>query len=296
MNEEIRFEVGEKYENMKGVFEVIAIHRDSMDIRWETGEEISTPIVLQQRIIERMQHEKEMEAEQLLQKAKKAKASASKGSKLFSGLEAGDFSLAISKTTWRGRGQLGGAVARQLTDKTFKFNSWAVLRKPEIHWLDIKRQKQEDLPFQIKFFARVDENAIYFGLHVPSPDSSTTAVGDWPAVMAWLDRPENETWFKKQCVSYGVYLCDLSKKGFGGTLEVKEDQWVHCQTDNKIVGLDALGAFLSAAGKSGEIDLRVEKRMAKDAAIERKQDVAGDFAVLFGGLMPLYAAGITRQA
>ena len=59
--DEIQFEVGGKYENMKGVFEVIAIRRDSMDIRWESGEEISTPIELQQRIIEIMQHEKEME-------------------------------------------------------------------------------------------------------------------------------------------------------------------------------------------------------------------------------------------
>ena len=70
MNEAIRFVVGEKYENMKGTFEVIAIHRDQMDIRWENGEEISTPIALQQRIIERMQHEKEMEAEQEAQQKK----------------------------------------------------------------------------------------------------------------------------------------------------------------------------------------------------------------------------------
>ena len=74
MMDEIRFEVGGKYENMKGVFEVIAMRRDSMDIRWESGEEISTPIELQQRILERMQHEKEMEEAKALQKAKKAKA------------------------------------------------------------------------------------------------------------------------------------------------------------------------------------------------------------------------------
>ena len=72
--DEIRFEVGGKYENMKGVYEVIAIRRDSMDIRWENGEEITTPIELQQRIIERMRHEKEMEEAKALKKAKKSKA------------------------------------------------------------------------------------------------------------------------------------------------------------------------------------------------------------------------------
>ena len=79
--EEIQFEVGGKYENMKGVFEVIAIHRGSMDIRWESGEEITTPIELQQRIIERMEHEKEMEEAKAKQKAKKAKAASSKAGK-----------------------------------------------------------------------------------------------------------------------------------------------------------------------------------------------------------------------
>ena len=111
MMDEIRFEVGGKYENMKGVFEVIAMRRDSMDIRWESGEEISTPIELQQRILERMQHEKEMEEAKALQKAKKAKAASSKAGRAFTGLEASDFSNTVSKTSWRGRGQLGGAVA-----------------------------------------------------------------------------------------------------------------------------------------------------------------------------------------
>ena len=77
MTEEIKFEIGEKYENMKGEYEVLAIRRDSMDIRWEDGEEISTSIDLQRRIIERMEFEKELEIIQAAQKLKKAKASSS---------------------------------------------------------------------------------------------------------------------------------------------------------------------------------------------------------------------------
>jgi hypothetical protein len=72
MTEEIKFEIGEKYENMKGAFEVLAIRRDSMDIRWEDGEEISTSIDLQRRIIERMQFEKELEITQAAQKTQKS--------------------------------------------------------------------------------------------------------------------------------------------------------------------------------------------------------------------------------
>ena len=73
MIKEIQFEVGEKYENMKGIFEVLAIKGDLMDIRWVTGEEITTPIALQQRILERMHHEKELAKLKAFQAAKKAK-------------------------------------------------------------------------------------------------------------------------------------------------------------------------------------------------------------------------------
>jgi hypothetical protein len=65
-----------------------------------------------------MRFEKELEITQAAQKLKKAKASASKGGKHFAGLEDTDFSNTVSKTTWRGRGQLGGAVASTVKKQT----------------------------------------------------------------------------------------------------------------------------------------------------------------------------------
>jgi hypothetical protein len=290
MMDEIQFEVGEKYENMKGVFEVIAIHRDAMDIRWESGEEISTPIELQQRIIERMQHEKEMEEAKALQKAKKAKSS-SKAGKQFVGLEEGDFGTTVSKTSWRGRGQLGGAVAQKFKNRQFKFNSWAVLRKPEVNWLDVKRQKQKDLPLQAKFFARVDEKRFSFGIHLPATNPEADAQGDWPKLLAWLEKPENDSWMKKQCGSHALCLTDAGNKGFLGDLEAREDQWVHLLPDDSEAVVDSLPAFLSEAAANGPLDLRIETRLEKASAVEKKQGIADEMAVLFESMMPLYAAG-----
>lgn len=296
MTEEIKFEVGEKYENMKGTFEVVSIRRDSMDIRWEDGEEISTSIDLQKRIIERMQFEKELEISEIAQKAKKAKTSASKGGKHFTGLEDADFSNTVSKTTWRGRGQLGGAVALRLKNKQYKFNSWAVLRKPEVAWLDVIRQKQDDLKLQAKFYARVEDEGFFFGVHIPAPDPSGTEKSDWHALMAWLDKPENDSWLNKQCISHDLYLCDLSKLGFSGKLAAKKEKWVICDPGKKDVPVESLSAFLTAAGKSGSIDLRIEKQMGKEAAIEKKQTIASDMATLFETLMPVYAGAAERNA
>ena len=74
MDEKMDFEVGHKYENMKGVYEVISIHGDSMIIRWEKGEQISTSTDLQRRIIERMQREKqEKDKENMQNQPKKPK-------------------------------------------------------------------------------------------------------------------------------------------------------------------------------------------------------------------------------
>ena len=56
---DIQFEVGQQYENRKGVYEILAIDGDSMRIRWQTGEEVVTTVTLQHQIIERMQRKPE---------------------------------------------------------------------------------------------------------------------------------------------------------------------------------------------------------------------------------------------
>jgi hypothetical protein len=294
MTEEIKFKIGERYENMKGVFEVVAIGRGSMDIRWEDGEQISTPIDLQQRIIERMRFEKQQAVVMAIQKEKKAKASASKKAKAFSGLGDSDFSSTISKTSWRGRGQLGGAVAKLLKNKAFTFNSWAVLRKPEVNWIDIQRQKQADLKFQTKFHARTADDHFFYGLLIPAPESSSAEKRDWHSLMGWLEKPENDTWLAKQVRSYDLSLRDLSGQGFTGALVVEGDQWVNRTQDQKKGSVVTLQPFLVNAGQSGALDLRIEKQIDKAAVIEKKQSIAGDLVSLFASLLPVYAASADR--
>jgi hypothetical protein len=60
---EVKFEIGEKYKNMKGTYEVLSIDRNSMRIRWDTGEEITTTLNLQSRIVKRMRREQQKREE-----------------------------------------------------------------------------------------------------------------------------------------------------------------------------------------------------------------------------------------
>jgi len=55
---EFEFTVDEQYENEKGVFTVVSIHKQDMVICWENGEKITTNIGLQGRIQKRKQREK----------------------------------------------------------------------------------------------------------------------------------------------------------------------------------------------------------------------------------------------
>ena len=53
----VEFEIGKKYENMKGVYEVLSIDGNTMRIRWDSGEEITTTVNLQSKIVIRMRRE-----------------------------------------------------------------------------------------------------------------------------------------------------------------------------------------------------------------------------------------------
>lgn len=54
-----QFEVGERYENRKGTYEVLEIAGDDMRIRWDAGDEVATSVAMQHRIINHMQQESE---------------------------------------------------------------------------------------------------------------------------------------------------------------------------------------------------------------------------------------------
>ena len=55
--EDVEFEEGKKYENMKGKYEVLSLDGNTMKIRWDNGEEITTTVSFQKRVIIRMDME-----------------------------------------------------------------------------------------------------------------------------------------------------------------------------------------------------------------------------------------------
>ncbi len=61
MGDDFKFEVGSTYKNMKGAYEVVSINRDTMVIRWDDDQRVTTSVDLQRRILERMRYDKELQ-------------------------------------------------------------------------------------------------------------------------------------------------------------------------------------------------------------------------------------------
>jgi hypothetical protein len=72
------FEVGNRYENMKGTYEVLAIEGNVMRIQWEDGEEITTSVFMQRRILKRLNQEQEKREMMASKQQKMAKPRPSK--------------------------------------------------------------------------------------------------------------------------------------------------------------------------------------------------------------------------
>jgi hypothetical protein len=286
----IEFDVDEQYENEKGVFKVISIHRGQMLIRWANGEEISTDIELQRRIAERRDWEHNHKAE-AAGKASAKSASARKKS-VFDGFAATDFKKSAARTTWRSRSQLGSAVAQKIDTNRFKFNSWAFGHKPEIHVQDIKHHGGPTATdYQAKFFVRVDPKALYYGFRVTRPDNTDAASADWDALREWLTQQENEQMLHTIAVNDNLTVCNLTNPS-SGTLMASEDGGWRTDQGGRKARKETLAMFIDGAPETGPFDLELTVTIAQSDAVACGRDIAANIAQLFTRLLPLYQAAV----
>ncbi|GBC63707.1 hypothetical protein DENIS_4705 [Desulfonema ishimotonii] len=283
----IEFKVGEKYENMKGMYEVLSIDGDSMIIRWDSGEETSTPIELQRKIILRLESEKRQRenAAQAKKKSKSKSASSRYGSG-FSGMELSDFKKDVKGTTWRNRNCLGGAVTNRLTPGPYAFNSWAIYRSPEIQWADTAHRKRDSRWLQAKFFAEIDEASLCFGFYIERADNDQKS--DWTPFMSWLENDGNEEWLISTLSEHDLRIYDPNG-AIPGAITSFNGKWRLSDGGNH-QEIPALNRFLHELPGNKRVDLHIGKKVDKDEAIARGETLADDISMVLNTLMPLYEA------
>lgn len=290
-NTEIEFQVDEQYENEKGVFTVVSIHQDQMVIRWENGEEMRTDIELQRHIQERRQWEQ-------VQREKTAKTRSNPGGsktskKEFNGFEPRDFKNSGAVTTWRGRGQLGGALVRQLPGEGLDFNTWAVSNKPEMHCMDSECRRRSGAGKSARFFVRLDKEHLIFGFSAPRPKEELETDSDWQAFQQWFGRDENQRLLQTLAEEYQLAIYSHAKSG---TIEMtpSQDAWL-LHDRNGTHPVDRAAALLENLPRKEALQLEIAHKMERAAVVSRKGEITNDIVAIFASLMPLYTNAVIRN-
>jgi len=287
---DIEFKVGQEHENMKGVYKVLAVNKDTLSICWESGEEVSTTVALQNRIIERMQRER------VLIRGKRG----GKGKKpalpeyvtKFEGLKEADFSEDVAGATWRHYDGLGGAVAVRVNSDKFDITSWPRYGLSEIYWADLNQQSHNDFRIHAKFFVRLDENRLHCGLSIGRSDEEMNARVDWNAFIDWLRDAGNESWLKEVISKHEFSIYDIGDgSAFAWTVMSAGGKW-RLSNEGQEEEIESLGDFLSSLADSTWVDLQIAKIIEKDEVVSRGVEIADDISRLFELLMPLYEASV----
>lgn len=288
---DLRFVIGGRYENRKGVFLVKEISGDSMLIEWETGEKIYTTIRRQSDIIRNMELDWELE------NAKKSenrtfRVPVSYGTK-FTGLKNDDFKTNVAGTHWRSREQLGGAVAKAFLTETALMDSWATYREPSVQWADKKKYSAEKAWVQAKFWASLDASGMTFGFYIERDPRLSETRKHWENWINWIKGKDE--WLRQAAIEKNLEFFPLgaSLNEFKEWLFPNEQGWSSDlnKDSNALSAYDAFSKFPGAQW----IGVVLGKRFAKDYVVSRGAGIADEIADVFNKLMPMYEACIFKN-
>jgi len=287
-DDDLIFEVGQRYENRKGPFEVVSLEGATMRIRWDNGEEITTDVELQARIMRNM--EREMTAP--VTKKKSGFRAPDWFGGYFKGLREEDFTEDVTGTHWRSREQLGGAVAKGM-HITEPFNSWAVYKRPEVHWTTVKRRNLVEPIFQTKFFVRIWADEILFGLYVERSNKAGDPREDWNRFVEWLKPAAHVEWLWQTLMAEEAFLSNpypnLDKDAFWGEMRpvTAGYAWVRDGAE-QMVKLGDFGQVIAMLPPEKWLNLLIGKRLLKAEAVGMGAGLAKVIYDHFNKLLPVF--------
>ncbi|HID30979.1 MAG TPA: hypothetical protein EYP19_13395, partial [Desulfobacterales bacterium] len=287
---DIEFKIGQEHENMKGAYKVLSIDRDAMCICWEDGEEITTTVALQGRIIGRMHRELALMRGNKGRKTKKPRFPEYVSK--FEGLKEDDFSQDVAGATWRHYDSLGGAVAVRLHSDEFEITPWPRYGLSAINWGDLNHRGHDDFRLQANFFARLDEKCLYFGLDIErsnqEEDAEEDAKDDWNAFTAWLRDAKNDSWLNEVVCKHDLSIYDMKEEGaLSGSIISAGGKWA-LLNEGKEQEIESLAGFFDDLTGNTWVGLQIVKIVEKGEVVTRGVEIADDIARLFEVLMPLY--------
>lgn len=281
-----QFQVGGRYENRKGVFEVLSMDGPNMTFRWDTGKEMTSSIELQAKIF------RNIERERIAAITKKGYRAPKSSGELFTGLHPEDFSDDVTGTHWRAREQLGGAVTRML-DVREPFDSWSIYNRPEVHWASVTRYRLVHASLQAKYLVCVNPAEMCFGFYVERSNNCTDNQDDWIRFLSWAGAPENCRWLHQMVRSTGASLShpyqDYPDLAFYGSVKALDDGSFYHDGEKPIkFAAIELAEFLNSLPQDLWLNLLIGRTISRDDAIVQSARIASTIAEFFNLLSPIY--------
>jgi len=216
----------------------------------------------------------------------------------FKGLLNRDFSIDVTGTHWRCRQQLGHAVANGIDNVgfSFKFESWAIYNRPQIHWADKRyyvaregssNRQGDQYPkkfYQAKFLADIDEKSLWYGFYLERSEEMGERREDWKRFLDWLKTQSGE-----------MLLMDLSKE-YGLEVSWGGVDWQEVRGEKRIPrNFDNLHHSLSQLPDGQWVNLLIGCEISKKEALNKGASIANGIAKLLTAMVPLYDGAVTSH-
>lgn len=207
------FQVGGKYRNRDGEYEVIRLDDRKMEIQYTSGRVLETDVELQARIWHNIQTEESLKAsvENSGSTSRRRRRKAQRG-RGFQGLKDHDFQKGVAGTSWRARTGLGGLLAQRLSDTTpHFFQSYAIYRRAEVHIARPECYDPQDKLRQAKFILSLDSEEASYGFYIEKNEGPMDDTWHWPNFMEAFEsnptlRQEVESAMRKLELHWKLYV------------------------------------------------------------------------------------------
>lgn len=294
------FEIGGKYRNRLGEYEVVELKGDRMVIRYVDGTIQENSAKLQARILQNMQAEVQLRQARKERQARSRRQPQRAGQALC--LHEVDFQEGVQGTSWRARSGLGGLLAQQMSELTRRdFQSYAVPRRPQVHVVQPERYDTGKRTREAKFILELDARRARYGFRVEKNSAQMDDSWDWKALLNALEGNE-KLWQLMGAVMRSMGLrwqvCgeDSSNPDVlvipsnGGLLWHSLDEKEHetLSWPDFIANLEGM-----ERDEWCNLDLCVE--LDKEEAIAKGPELVKEVVEVYRALLPLYDASTQRD-
>jgi len=294
------FQVGAKYRNRHGEYEIVSLDGPKMVIRYSNGSVLETTVELQTRIWQNIQAEERKKSQvQTTGSGSHRRRQGDQRGIEFQGFRDHDFQRGVAGTSWRARTGLGGMLAQRMSDTTrYFFQSYAIYRRAEVHVAQPTYYDTETKWQKAKFVLELDSKCARYGFYIEKNDGPMDDTWHWSTLLACLEsdlelQREVEAEMKRLGLRWEVYF--WPEDGLAARIKATPDglTW-GWQDELEEISWSGFVKKLRDIEIEKWCDLYLCTDIGKDEAIAASIHLVDKVTEVYRALLPLYEASTRR--